>query len=67
MKFWYGSGFADPYLLLMDPDVNPAFFVSDLQDVNNYFFLSKFFAYYFLKVHLRHFSRIKSHKEVTKQ
>jgi hypothetical protein len=24
-------------------------------------------AYYFLKVHLNHFSKIKSHKEVTKQ
>ncbi len=26
-----------------------------------------FFAYYFLKVHLHHFSKIKSHKEVSKQ
>jgi hypothetical protein len=26
-----------------------------------------FFAYYFLKVHLHHFSKIKSHKEVRKQ
>ncbi len=39
MKFWYGSGSADPYLWLMDPD--PAIFVSDLQDVNNKLF-SKF-------------------------
>jgi hypothetical protein len=40
MKFWYGSGSADPYLLLMDPDADadpdPAIFVSDIQDV--YFF-----------------------------
>jgi hypothetical protein len=26
-----------------------------------------FFTYYFLKLHLHHFSEIKSHKEVTKQ
>ncbi len=38
MKFWYGSGSADPYLSLMDPDSNadpdPAIFVNYLQDVN---------------------------------
>jgi hypothetical protein len=47
----------------MDPDADPdpAIFVSDLQDVK------KFFAYYCLKVHLHHFSKIKVHKEVTKQ
>jgi hypothetical protein len=32
----------------------------------NYFFKC-FSAYYFLKVHLHHFSKIKSHKDVTKQ
>jgi hypothetical protein len=39
----------------MDPDADPdpAIFFTDLQD--------------FLKVHLHHFSKIKSHKEVTKQ
>jgi hypothetical protein len=39
MTFWYGSGSgsADPYLWLTDPD--PALFVSDLQDANlKYFF-----------------------------
>ncbi len=54
----------------MDPDAypDPAFFVSDLQDVNKIFsFLKSLFAYYFLRVHLHHFSKIKSHKEVTKQ
>jgi hypothetical protein len=30
-------------------------------------FFSKFFAYFFLKVHLHHFPMIKGHKEVTKQ
>jgi hypothetical protein len=32
----------------------------------NYLF-SIFFYYYFLKLHLHHFSEIKSQKEVTKQ
>jgi hypothetical protein len=51
----------------MDPDPDPAFFVIDLQDANKKKF-SRFFCYYFLKVHLFHFSEIKSHKEViTKQ
>ncbi len=31
VTFWYGSGSADPYFWLADPD--PAFFVSDLQKV----------------------------------
>ncbi len=51
-----------------DPDVyaDPAIFISDLQDVNKK--ILSFFAYNFLKVvHLHHFSKIKSHKEVTKQ
>jgi hypothetical protein len=38
-------------------------FVTDLQDANK---KRSFFAYYFLKVHLHHFSKIKSPKEVTK-
>ncbi len=42
--------------------------VSDLQDATKkYFFFFRFFAYSFLKVHLHHSSKIKSHKEVTKQ
>ena len=47
----------------MDPD--PAIFVIDLQDANKkIFFLILFFSdYYFLKVHLHHFSKIKSQKE----
>ncbi len=56
----------------MDPDADPdpAIFFSDLQDVNKKLFFSKFFnffLYYFLKVHLHYFSKIKCHKEVTKQ
>ncbi len=45
MKFWYGSGSADPYHLIMDPnpdkDTDPAIFLSDLQDVNK----KLYFAY----------------------
>jgi hypothetical protein len=43
VTFWYGSGAADPYHLLMDSDPDPALFVFCFQK-------SKFFAYYFLKV-----------------
>jgi hypothetical protein len=43
-------------------------FVSDLQDIEKVIFFPRiFFAYYLLKVHLHHFPKIKSHKEVTKQ
>jgi hypothetical protein len=50
----------------MDPD--PAFFVNDLQDANKKLIKKETFsAYYFLKDHLHHFSKIKSKKEVTKQ
>jgi hypothetical protein len=41
MKFWYGSGSADPYLLEKDPD--PAIFVSDHQKVNKKLFFKKVF------------------------
>jgi hypothetical protein len=54
----------------MDPDTapDPAIFVLDLQDVNKKLFLFlSFSAYYFLKVDLHHFSKVTSHKEVTKQ
>jgi hypothetical protein len=49
----------------MDPD--SAIVVSELQDVKKKLFHFSFFAYYFLKVHLHHFSKIKSNKEVTKR
>ncbi len=53
----------------MDADPDPDIFVSDLHDVTKklFFFSPRFFAYYFLKVHLHNFSKIKSNKEVTKQ
>jgi hypothetical protein len=49
----------------MNPD--PDIFVTDLQDADKNYFCQSFSAYYFLKVHLHHFSKIKSHKEVTQQ
>jgi hypothetical protein len=52
----------------MDPDsdLDPAIFVIDLQEANKkQIFKKSFSAYYFLKVHLHHFSKIKSQKEVT--
>ncbi len=58
VTLWYGSGFgsrsSDPYFWLTDP--YPALFVSDLQNANKKYFFS-----------LHHSSKIKSHKEVTKQ
>ncbi len=44
-----------------DSDPDPAIFVIDANKKLS------FSAYYFLKVHLHHFSKIKSPKEVTKQ
>jgi hypothetical protein len=40
------------------------FFVSDLQDDKKNFF--KVFSYYYLKLHLHNFSKIKIYKEVNK-
>jgi hypothetical protein len=47
VAFWYGSGSADQYLRLSDPD--PAIFVSDLQGGNQkllvfFYFFNKFFS-----------------------
>jgi hypothetical protein len=50
-----------------DADPDPVIFVSDLHGVNLKLFLLSFFAFYFLKVHLHHFSEIKSQKGVTKR
>ncbi len=55
---------------LMNPDADPdpAIFVIDFQDANKQqIVLQKFSAYYLLKLHRHHFSKIKSQKEVTKQ
>jgi hypothetical protein len=50
----------------MDPHSNPdpAIFVIDLQDANKKTnFFKSFSAYYFLKVHLHHFSKTKNKKK----
>ncbi len=48
-------------ILILDPD--PAIFVIDLQDANKKLnILKKFSAYYFLNVHLHHFSKKKVKK-----
>jgi hypothetical protein len=47
MTFWCGS---------MDLDPEPNIFVTGLQDANKNKFKKNFSAYYFLKVHLHHFS-----------
>ncbi len=53
----------------MEPDSDPAIFIIDLQDANKKLIKRKVFLLiaYFLKVHLHHFSKIKSQKEVTKK
>ncbi len=66
MTFWCRSGSADPCLWLMNPDPDPAIFIIDLQDANKKVFKKNLSAFYLLKLHLHHFSKIKSQKEVTK-
>jgi hypothetical protein len=47
-----------------DSDPDPAIFVIDLQHASKKLIFNTIFApYYFLKVHLHHFSKIKSQKE----
>jgi hypothetical protein len=47
-----------------DPDPDPAIFIIGLQDASKKLIFNTIFsAYYFLKVHLHHFSKIKSQKE----
>jgi hypothetical protein len=52
----------------MDADPDPSLFITDLQDANKKLILKKgSSAYYFLKVLLHPFLKVKSRKEVTKQ
>jgi hypothetical protein len=69
MTFWCGSGSefgsADPCLLLMDPDSDPAILINDLQDANKKIIFLKVCLYitfwrYIYMIFL-------SQKEVTKQ
>jgi hypothetical protein len=61
MKFWYGSGSADPYPWIR-MRIRILLFSSVIFKTSKK--ILSFFAYYFLNVHLHHFSKIKSHKEV---
>ncbi len=69
MTFWCGSGSGavDLCLWLMDPNPDPAIFVIDHLTPTKTNLKKSFSAYYFLKVHLHHFSKIKWPKEVKKQ
>jgi hypothetical protein len=50
------------WIRILDPD--PAIFVTDLQDASKKLaFNTSFSVFYFLKVHLHHFSKIKCQKE----
>ncbi len=69
MTFWggSGSGSANPCLWLMDPDLSwiRILLFSSLtfkMPAKKLFFNTIFSAYYFLKVHLHHFSKIKCQK-----
>jgi hypothetical protein len=44
---------------VMDLAPGPAIFVIDLEDANKKLYFSTFSAYYFLRVHLHHFLKIK--------
>jgi hypothetical protein len=52
-----------------DSDPDPDIFFIDLEDADEKtnFEKTNFSSYYFLKVNLHHFLKIKSQKEVTKQ
>ncbi len=74
VTFWYGSrsGSADPYLWLSDYRIRIQirlrlrillFSSVTFKTTTKNFFV----VFYFLKLHLNHFSKIKSHNEVTKQ
>ncbi len=72
MTFWGGSGSGsgslDPCFWLMDLDLDPGsgsyYLVIDLQDASKKIIFNTIFsAYYFLKIHLQHFSKIKTQKE----
>jgi hypothetical protein len=47
-----------------DTDADPAIFVIDLQDAQKINLIKKFFCFLLLKVHLHHFSKIRSHKAI---
>jgi hypothetical protein len=64
VTFWYGSGSRDPYIWLTDSDPGPN---SAFRHWPSRRQQKRIFPYYFLKVHLHSFEKIKIHKEVTKE
>ncbi len=71
VTFWYGSGFgsSDSYLWLTMRIRLPILLISSVtfkMTTENIFSSSSFYAYSFLKVHLHHSSKIKSHKKSQK-
>ncbi len=65
MTFWCGSGSGGSMPLTNGS--GSCYFRLWPQDDNKKQFFLNFSAYYFLKVHLHNFSKVKSQKEVTKQ
>jgi hypothetical protein len=63
VTFRYGSGFVYPYHLVTDPDPDPTLFVSGFQESTRI----SFFVSYFTFEGAFKVSKVKSHKEVTKQ
>ncbi len=63
---WYGSGSTDPYHWPtdQDPALDPAIFVSDLQDGNEHFFPKFFCLFLFFEATFTSFFNDKSHKGV---
>jgi hypothetical protein len=58
------SSVSDQWHFGTDPD---PFVNVYIRDANKKLFFPIFLAYYYLKVHFNHYSKLKSHKEVTKQ
>jgi hypothetical protein len=67
MTFWCGSGSPDPCLWLMRIRILLVSSLTFKMPTKNKFFKTSFCGYYFLKVLLHHFSKVKSQKEVAKQ
>ncbi len=70
VTFWYGSGSADPYNWVTNPDSDLApillFSSVTFKMSTKEVFFPKLFAFYFFKVHLHPSSKTKSHEEVKK-
>jgi hypothetical protein len=70
VTFWYGSGSADPYNPVPNPDSDLApdpTFSSVTLNANRKIVVSKFFCFLLFLYTFKQSSKIKSHKEVAKQ